>query len=160
MAFSMDQIQKNKRPKQNKINTKELFSWTSHLENISDNAKLVITTYLMKRLQMYGTNGLNSETYKYMIKNVLKNCCGKEFIDITPNDTELNLDELLFQFKSMLHEHMKYKKSLYNHNLYFGVDKLDLTRLVNPISSKNKSTRRQTLTREEIEQYFERCNII
>lgn len=156
----MDQVQKNKRPKQNKINTKELFSWTSHLENISDNAKLVVTTYLMKRLQMFGTNGLNSETYKYMIKNVLKNCCGKEFIDITPNDTELNLDEILFQFKSMLHKHMEYKKSLYNHNLYFGVDKLDLTRLVTPISSKHKSTRRQTLTREEIEQYFEGCNII
>lgn len=118
MAFSLDQVKAERKHKVKYVYTTELFGWSHGLDNISDNAKTTIRLYLDARLFIFGANGLTSEKYKYMIKDLLKKCCGKEFIDITPQDTDNNIVEIAFQLKWAIERHRKDKRTLYNKTLY------------------------------------------
>lgn len=154
MAFSLEQLKKNSYRKNRYVYTPDLFGWSHNLTNISENAKLAIRLYLDARLYVFGTSGLSLETYKYMIKDLLKNCCGKEFIDITPKDTDLNIDEIIFQLKWALKRHRKDKRTLYKHTLYKCNDtEIDLSKYLQVyIPKKQKFSK--GLSEQELIEYF------
>ena len=152
MAFSMKQIKSNR--KQTNVYTPDLFGWSHNLTNISDNAKNAIRLYLDARLYVFGSSGLTYEGYKYMIKDLLKNCCGNEFIYLTPVDTDLNIDEIVFQLKWALKRHRKDKRTLYKHTLYVNPDKeMNLRKYVdNNVPSRKEFSK--SLSAEDLEKYF------
>lgn len=154
MAFSLNQLKNNNVKKGRYVYTPDLFSWSHNLSNISEKAKLAIRLYLDARLFVFGTGGLTFETYKFMIKDLLKNCCNKEFIDITPKDTDLNIDEIVFQLKWALKRHRKDKRTLYKHTLYICRDTtLNLEKYLSDSVPKKKKFSKG-LSDEELAEYF------
>ena len=79
MAFSMSQVKLKKKNRDIRM----YFAVINQLDNISDNTKLILNTYLRSRVKKYGIPLCNEETWKYQLKCLLKYCCGKEYIDIT-----------------------------------------------------------------------------
>lgn len=118
MAFSMDQLKIEKKQKIKKVYSPEVFAWVNGLEQLSNNTKIVLNKYFDVRFKTFGPYQFNIEQYKYMIKDLLKHCCGKEFIDITPQDTDNNITEIAFQLKWAIERNRKDKRTLYNKTLY------------------------------------------
>lgn len=157
MAFSMDRI-KSTAKYTDKVYTTNLFGWSKNLENISENAKLVIRLYLDARLFKFGTYGLKEEKYKYMIKDLLKNCCGKEFIDITPQDTDNNIKEIAFQVKWAIQRYEKDKRTLNRKTIYIDRDK----ELILDKVSDNKPPKRiqyNTISDRDLQEYLESMRV-
>lgn len=154
MAFSLSQLDNSKQKGGKYFNTQDLFAWCQSLDNISDKTKLAIYLYLRTRLSVFGRTGLSLEYFKYMIKDLLKNCCYKEFIDIVPEDTELNIDEIVFQLKWALRRHRNDKRTLYKHSLYMSKNKeIDLRKYVKNNVPKRKQFSRG-MTADELDRYF------
>lgn len=154
MAFSLDQVKAERKHKVKYVYTTELFGWSHGLANISDKAKTTIRLYLDARLFIFGANGLTSEKYKYMIKDLLKKCCGKEFIDITPQDTDNNIVEIAFQLKWAIERHRKDKRTLYNKTLYRKQYKVDDVPYQQNLAKPPERLKNGELTDVGIENYF------
>lgn len=155
MAFSMDQIKIEKKHKTQKIYPPNLFAWLNQdIINISSETRLLIWKYLDIRFKMFGFNSLNLEQYKYMIKDLLKKCCGKEFIDITPQDTDNNIVEIAFQLKWAIERHRRDKRTLYNKTLYRKQYKVDDVPYQQNLVKPPERLKNGELTDVGIENYF------
>lgn len=153
MSFSMDQIKSTSKRKVNKIKTNDVFGWVVSLTNISDDTKLVIQKYLQVRFRSFGPHHLNMEQYKFMIKELLKNCCGKEFIYITPQDTENNITEIAFQLKWSLERCNKDKRKLYSKNIFVDRNK-ELTLAKYENSKPPKRIKFNKISEEALDEYM------
>lgn len=152
MAFSMKQLKYNKNSK-GILNPKIIFGWLSSLSNISESTRLSIHIYLANRLHLGNTIPLSLEDYKYMIKDLLKHCCAKEFVYITPQDTDNNIVEITFQLKWALERHIRDKRTLYKKTIYVDTDKEKQVY----VNSKYKPPKRGKFTKmseTEIDEYF------
>lgn len=114
----------------------QLFAWLRNQQCISENGKLVLIKYTSIRLKTFGLTGIkNIERYKYMIEDLLHNCCGVEYIDLTPQLVDINLDSLLFQCCWAYKRHLKDKRTLYKNSIYE-----DINQLVDVLEVKYDST--------------------
>lgn len=145
MAFSMSQV----KLKKNNRDIRMYFAVINQLDNISDNTKLILNTYLRSRVKKYGIPLCNAETWKYQLKGLLKYCCGKEYIDITANDTDANKLELIHCLKNSLQVPNPKK-------LYMDIDKTDINLYEHVNDNKpSKMVLNKGLSMEELQIYFE-----
>lgn len=145
MAFSMSQVKLKKKNRDIRM----YFAVINQLDNISDNTKLILNTYLRSRVKKYGIPLCNEETWKYQLKGLLKYCCGKEYIDITAKDTDANKLELIHCLKNSL-------KVPNPKKLYIEKDKTDVNLYEHVNDNKpSKMVLNKGLSMEELQIYFE-----
>lgn len=145
MAFSMSQVKLKKKDRDIRM----YFAVINQLDNISDSTKLILNTYLRSRVKKYGIPLCNGETWKYQLKGLLKYCCGKEYIDITANDTDANKLELIHCLKNSLQVPNPKK-------LYMDIDKTDINLYEHVNDNKpSKMVLNKGLSMEELQIYFE-----
>lgn len=160
MAFSLEQVKANSR-KQSKIDTHSFFGWINDLPNISINTKYALTAYLRTRLVMFGTTGLELERFKYLVKDLLKNCCDKEFMDITTADTVENYTEIVFQLKWAIIRYSNDKRTLKSKSVYVNKAIENIIEQKTPDKVIPKRVQFNSgVTQKELEQYFSTVEVI
>lgn len=142
MAFSMKQVNENIRKNRKKYDAKPLFAYVNGLPNVSKDVKKIINAYLRGRLKLGSLKNFTVDTFKEMLIELLEECCGKSFFDITPNDTEANYGEILYQLKYAID--MKYTTHIYHSKEEISVDDL----IFQPSMFKIK-------TNKELDNFFE-----
>ena len=80
--------------------------------------------------------------FKEMLTELLEGCCGKAIFEITPNDTEANFGEILYQLKYAID--MKYTTHIYHNKEDISVDDLVF-----------KPSMFKTRTNKELDDFFE-----
>ena len=145
MSFSMSKI--NKYVKDNKVknNTHPLFAYISSLSYVSADVRKILNTYLKYRLTTLPARGLTVDKLNTMIVELLENCCGKNITEITPDDTEANYGEILYQLKYAIDKKFRYK--IYHNENKLTVEDLEF--------QEHKFKTIKSGTQKELDDFFE-----
>lgn len=151
MAFDMGKI--SARIKTTKKTEKHraiasLFVYIDELDNVSDRVKKILELYLSSRLKVRGSSCLTIVKLNNMITELLEKCCGKPYMQITPEDTDNNFDEILYQIKNAILNKYKFK-------IYSDIDKNKVSDVMKNTDDKlYKNKYNKTITDAELEELF------
>ena len=109
MAFSMENIKNYAKNNRKKFDAKPLFRYIDNLINVSNEVKMILKAYLRRSLNIRGYYGLTVEKFESMVVELLESCCNKNICDITPNDTDANYGEILYQLKYAIDKNYRFK---------------------------------------------------
>ena len=149
MSFDMSSILSNTKSKKlndRKRNISSLFVFINELDNISNQTKNALTVYLTHRLETRGADKLSVARFNTMVTELLEKCCDKSLFEITPDDTDINFDKILYHLKFAIKHNFRFK--IY-HDEYDDFDTA-VARNSGKITYKNRQ-----LSKQEIEKIFE-----
>lgn len=149
MSFDMNSILKNTKSKKlsdRKRNISSLFVYIKELDNISNQTKDALTVYLTHRLETRGADKLTVTKFNTMVTELLEKCCDKSLFEITPDDTDINFDKIMYQLKFAIQNNFRFK--IYHDECD------DFDSAVARNSEKSVYKNRQ-LSKQEIEKIFE-----
>ncbi len=155
MSFSLTQIKRNTH-KSNYSNEsiRRCFASVKGIPILTKNIVYALNSYINYRLKMRRLSDFDYEQLSIMIKELLENCCGKNFLNITKQDVLNNEKEILYQIK----------KAIYygaTKHLYFepGYVKIDITKLRKNILPPKRIPDNVTLESQIVKKYFEELKI-
>lgn len=155
MAFDLNKIIKNKQDtkiEERKRVIHKLFVYIGELDNVSQQTRDALNIYLQYRLKIRGADKLTVGRFNYMITELLEKCCDKSFFEITPDDTDINFDKIMYHLKFAIQN--KFRFQIYHE------DTNDITSMVS--KSKNKINKKQIkqITKTDLEKIFKELNVI
>lgn len=148
MAFDLDKIIKNKKDtkiEERKRTIHKLFVYIGELDNVSQQTRDALTIYLQYRLKMRGADKLTVGRFNSMVTELLEKCCDKSFFEITPDDTDINFDKIMYHLKFAIQNKFRFQ-------IYHEED-ADWFKLVGKSSGKSNGYNRK-LTKKDIEELF------
>lgn len=153
MAFDLNMIIKNKKDtklEEKKRAINKLFSYIRELDNISQQTRDALYLYLEYRLKLRGADKLSVVRFNAMVTELLEKCCDKNFFEITPDDTDINFDKIMYHLKFAIQN--KFRFQIYHEN------EQDLMSIVRKSSNNKKQIK--SLSKSELEEIFKGWEII
>lgn len=147
MSFSMSQIQRKTRSKQDYI--KECHFTIKNLDILTENVKYGFWQYADYRFKKRNRGVFKGDILLDMIKDLLEYCCNKPFNSISRQDVSINENAILYEIKKAIYYGAT--RCLYDeNNTIIHIDKSMFKDSVEPQSIPGN----RQLNQEEVKDYF------
>lgn len=152
--INRDRIKDNKKVMCNKEDIRKCFGIIQEIHILTKDVNMALQLYVRYRLKTRGTVNLSPDTLLILIEELLENCCGKPYVELSRQDISNNENTILKQIKNAVLSGST--RHIYQQPGRYIVD---TTRLRDSILSDNNcNTVRRKNTYKEVEdirKYFE-----